>query len=70
MAEPTLSHGNKLVLSIVISISLAVCMAAGSYRLMKTAQIKRWSKAVAEYSSKLEADNNAQISGYRVVEQK
>ena len=51
------SRGNRTGISIITVLVLSLCSAAGTYRLKKTAEIKRWQKEMAVYSIQLENEN-------------
>ena len=55
--EQISSHGNKAVVSLVVILALAICSVVGSYKSKKLTQIRHWEKALAVYSSQLEAEN-------------
>ena len=55
--ETTSFHGNKVCISVIALLILALCTAAATYRLKKTAEIKRWEKEMIAYSSQLESEN-------------
>ena len=58
--ELTSFHGNKAGISIIAILVLSLCSAAGTYRLKKTAEIRRWQKTLTAYSVQLENENIAE----------
>ncbi len=55
--EPILSRGSKLALSMTGILVLTLSAAAGTYRLKKSAEIKRWEKELSAYSLQLKNEN-------------
>ena len=55
--EQTSFHGSKIVLSITGLLALTLLTVVGTYRLKKSAEIKRWEKALTLYSLELEQEN-------------
>ena len=55
--EPISSHGNRLTVAMVALLVLALITTVGTYRLKKSAEIKRWQKELSSYSARLENEN-------------
>ena len=62
--DKTSFHGNKIYVSITAALALALCLAVGTYRLKKTAQLKLLQKKLAAYSFTLEQENQLAKSDY------
>ena len=56
-------RGNKFGLTFGFVLILSLCSAAGTYRLKKTSQIKRWEKASVIYTQTLEEENQQALQG-------
>ena len=54
---PISSHGNKLAVSMSALVVLALITTVGTYRLKKSAEIKRWQKELSSYNVRLENEN-------------
>jgi len=57
------SHGSKLALPLFFVLVLSLSSAVATYRLRKSAEIKRWEKTMELYSSRLREENQAAIKG-------
>lgn len=57
-------HGSKVCVSITAVLALSLCLAVGTYRLKKTAQLKLLEKELASYSFTLEQENQLAKSDY------
>ena len=64
--EATSFRGNRIGISITAVAALSLVTAAGTYRLKKTAEIKKWQKALTVDSVQLENENKAECvaAGY------
>ena len=66
--EGTSFRGNKFGITVFFVLALSLCSVAGTYRLKKIAEIKKWEKNYDLYSQKLESENKDAIHGKVIME--